>query len=427
MNPKIILFALLLIGIALLFAFLPAEEVETTPQDCVFNNVFGIVELDSSFLHAPLPKVQASLDRGLDWLITAQHPDGGWGAGFRSAQHVRDPHAVPPDPATTAMVSMALLRSGSTLSSGPYASALEKSTEFILSAIEQTPPDGSKITKLNGTQIQGKLGQNIDLVLSLQYLNNLLEKMDKQHPMHERTFNVVSKGVDIVETVMDDQGRTSGAGWAGVLQSSFATNALEAAETNGIMVDTTKLKQSRAYQRGNYDPVSKSVKTRDGAGVMLYSVSGSARANAKGARKAKEIIAANKSTGVLADDAEVSYDNLVKAGIDEDKALEYEAEYKVYESAKLKAQEKKVMSGFGNNGGEEFMSYLQTGESLIINKDESWKNWYDQLSANLLNIQNQDGSWSGHHCITSPVFCTATCVLILSVNNDIGELVARGQ
>ncbi|MEM7369489.1 MAG: prenyltransferase/squalene oxidase repeat-containing protein [Bacteroidota bacterium] len=429
MNPKIILVVILFSCLTLFFAFAPySEDVPVVmPQDCVFNTVFGVVELDSSFLHAPAPKVQQALDNGLSWLIKAQHPDGGWGAGFHSAQHVRDPHAVPPDPATTAMVSMALLRSGSSLSSGPYASSLEKSTEFILTAIEQTPPDGSKITQLNGTQIQGKLGQNIDLVLSLQYLNNLLEKMDQQHAQYERVYNVVAKGVDIVETVMDTQGRTSGAGWAGVLQSSFATNALEAAESNGIMVDTTKLKQSRAYQRGNYDPVSKSVKTRDGAGVMLYSVSGSARANAKGARKAKEIIAAKKKAGQLEDDAEVSYKTLVQAGVDEKKALEYEAEYNVYESAKMKAQEREVMSGFGNNGGEEFMSFLQTGESLIINKDESWKNWYDQLSANLLNIQNQDGSWNGHHCITSPVFCTATCVLILSVNNDIEELLARGQ
>ena len=72
------------------------------------------------------------------------------------------------------------------------------------------------------------------------------------------------------------------------------------------------------------------------------------------------------------------------------------------------------------------MSYLQTGESLIINKDQSWRNWYDATTARLLGIQNDDGSWNGHHCITSPVFCTATALLILSVNNDINALVAQG-
>ena len=93
---------------------------------------------------------------------------------------------------------------------------------------------------------------------------------------------------------------------------------------------------------------------------------------------------------------------------------------------KVQAQADNVVSGFGNNGGEEFLSFLQTGESLIINKDDSWKNWYDATTSRLVSIQNQDGSWNGHHCITSPVFCTATSLLIMSVNNDIEQLVAQG-
>jgi hypothetical protein len=80
------------------------------------------------------------------------------------------------------------------------------------------------------------------------------------------------------------------------------------------------------------------------------------------------------------------------------------------------------MEGFGSNGGEEFLSYLQTGEGMIVSKDNDWKKWYDNISGRLLTIQNQDGSWNGHHCITSPVFCTATCLLVLSVNNDIEHL-----
>ena len=59
------------------------------------------------------------------------------------------------------------------------------------------------------------------------------------------------------------------------------------------------------------------------------------------------------------------------------------------------AQREDVMSGFGNNGGEEFLSYLQTGESMIINKDQSWQNWYENMSGRLLKIQNNDGSWQG--------------------------------
>ena len=90
------------------------------------------------------------------------------------------------------------------------------------------------------------------------------------------------------------------------------------------------------------------------------------------------------------------------------------------------AQADDIMNGFGNNGGEEFLSYLQTGEGLIIGKDKTWKQWYDNISGKLINIQEKSGNWQGHHCITSPAFCTATCLLILSVNNDIENLVAMG-
>lgn len=83
---------------------------------------------------------------------------------------------------------------------------------------------------------------------------------------------------------------------------------------------------------------------------------------------------------------------------------------------------KEVISGFGNNGGEEFLSFLQTGESMIVNQDEEWKKWYDDVSGRIMSIQNNDGSWNGHHCITSPVFCTATCLMILTVENDIKKL-----
>ena len=46
----------------------------------------------------PLP---GYLGRSLDWLAAAQYESGGWGAGLHTAQHVRDPHAVTTDSATT--------------------------------------------------------------------------------------------------------------------------------------------------------------------------------------------------------------------------------------------------------------------------------------------------------------------------------------
>ena len=164
-----------------------------------------------------------------------------------------------------------------------------------------------------------------------------------------------------------------------------------------------------------------------GAGVMLYSVSGSARASAKEARRVEEEFKKAKRSGSIAENAPVTVENLQKIGFDKDDAMKYSTAYEVYQSAKVQAQREDVMDGFGSNGGEEFLSYLQTGESMVIGNDNGWQTWYDNMSGRMLKIQNNDGSWNGHHCITSPVFCTATSLLILSINNDIDKLTEVGK
>ena len=47
-----------------------------------------------------------------------------------------------------------------------------------------------------------------------------------------------------------------------------------------------------------------------------------------------------------------------------------------------------------------------------MNQDKDWRKWYDDMSGLILKIQNEDGSWNGHHCITSPVFCTSAALQV---------------
>ncbi|HEY0654709.1 MAG TPA: hypothetical protein VGD65_16345 [Chryseosolibacter sp.] len=396
------------------------------PKGCVFRTLMGEESSDSSFVYKTPEKVLASVSRGLSWIIEAQNANGGWGAGSHSRQDIRDPHAVQTDPATTSMVAMALVRSGSTLTAGKNSAQVKKALNYLLETIEKSSPSHPNITELTGTQIQTKLGANIDVVLTAQFLADVVQHAAHDESLKRRIEKALDVCVSKIQKAQDSNGSTAGAGWAGVLQSSFATNALEAAEANGAKVDKKALDKSREFQKKNYDPASGSVNTDMGAGIVLYSVTGSARASAKEARKVKEELARAKAEGRVDAAAPVTAENLEKIGYDKDDALKLSTAYNVYESAKVQAQREDVMSGFGNNGGEEFLSYLQTGESMIIGKDDSWKKWYDNMSGRLLNIQNNDGSWNGHHCITSPVFCTATCLLILSVNNDLEKLMKQG-
>jgi hypothetical protein len=71
------------------------------------------------------------------------------------------------------------------------------------------------------------------------------------------------------------------------------------------------------------------------------------------------------------------------------------------------------VNGFGSNGGEEFLSYMNISESLVVQGGDAWASWDAAMTGNLARIQNQDGSWSGHHCITGRNFCTSAALLVL--------------
>jgi len=433
MKTKLMLLMLPALFLGALFFGITSEEnysetrrILQPIEGCVFMTTMGEQSSNGFNVYKNSENLELSVRDGVSWLADAQLPNGGYGAGSHSAQNVRDPHAVKADPATTAMVAMAFLRSENTFKKGLYASNLKKATNFLMETVENKSMDSPYITEVRGTQIQTKLGENIDAVLTAQFFSNLLDRKLKgvDTKRLERCLDIcVSK----IQNGTDAQGKQAGAGWAGVLQSGLANSALESAQAVGADVDEEVLDRSRDYQKGNYDDKTGNVSTEDGAGVMLYAVSGSVRASAKEARKAEEALTKAKKDGRLKNDAPVTVENLIKAGYSEAEAIEYNTSYNVYQSAKQTAQRQDVLNGFGNNGGEEFLSFLQTGESLVVNKDKDWRKWYDDMSGRILKIQNNDGSWNGHHCITSPVFCTATSILLLTVENDIEFLSKIGE
>ncbi|GER57987.1 hypothetical protein ULMA_00950 [Patiriisocius marinus] len=395
-----------------------------TPESgCVFMTVMGEQSSENFSMYKNNENLQLAVRDGLSWLSKAQSSNGGYGAGNHSAQHIMDPHAVVSDPATTAMVAAAFLRSGTTLKKGVYRDHLKNAIEYLLNEVERNQ-NNEFIAEARNTQIQRKLGDNIDVVLTTQFLSSLLDR-DLKGLDKKRVKRALNMCVDKVQRSTDQEGKQRGAGWAGVLQSGLANSALEAAQSVGGAVNSDVLQTMRDYQKSNYSDDG-NVNTADGAGVMLYSVSGSVRATAKDARKAKKMIKEANQSGAINDEV-VTVENLKKAGMTETEAIEYNTSYNVYQSAKQTAQREDVVSGFGNNGGEEFLSFLQTGESLAVNDDNDWRKWYDDMSGRILKIQNQDGSWNGHHCITSPVFCTATSLLLLTIENDINYLKEMGE
>ncbi|MBL7702015.1 MAG: terpene cyclase/mutase family protein [Ferruginibacter sp.] len=396
---------------------------EKTHNACVMRTIFNEpqknVDLKAYMEEFRKGKIDSSINTGKQWLLSTQATNGGWGAGTNARQDITDPSKVQLDPASTSMALMALLRLGERTEGTANSDAVTKAMNFLLKSVEQSPDNALNITTLTGTQPQVKLGQNIDVILTSQCLTNIMHQLNDNNPMYGRIKNAVQKCVTKIQKAQDTNGATKGGGWAPVLQSAFAVNALELAEANDIMVDSVKLAEARYYQKQNFTAGTAS--TADAAGVMLYSVSGNARATAKETRKVKEVLKKAKAEGKISDDKAITSQNLQAAGLSVNESEELVTTYKMNGYANNQAQQKDVLTGFGNNGGEEFVSFLLTGESLIIGGQDEWIKWYENTSTILANIQNKNGSWQGHHCITSPVFCTATCLLILGIDKDLAQ------
>jgi hypothetical protein len=98
---------------------------------------------------------------------------------------------------------------------------------------------------------------------------------------------------------------------------------------------------------------------------------------------------------------------------------------KAQDAIVAKLDDKQFVQGFGSNGGEEFLSYLNIGESLFHKGGADWDKWDKSMTTNVNNVQNADGSWSGHHCITGRTFCTAAALNVLTIDRSPVTAVAK--
>ena len=338
------------------------------------------------------------------WLLEAQSPDGGWGSGSHAYQEVRDPHAVQTDPATTSFAAMALMKAGGKLSTNPYKKEIMKALDRLLKDIEARPDNG-RITSLTGTQPQIKLGIHIDASMALQFLTAMKDQV--QDPALETKIDKAAKiCIDLIQKSQNSDGGWAGGGWAPVLQSAMANNALEQAQGK-YDVDEKAIENSRKYQANNIS--ADGVKAGDAAGVELYAAVSAQRATSTEAKEVQAVLPASALTGSSHNEATISK-ALQDKGIGRDKADQMAKSYTVNQISTKALENDDIWSGFGNNGGEEYLSYMMTSEALDHQDHTKWLQWKQEIEPKFKSTQNPNGSWSGQHCITSPVFCTAAVI-----------------
>lgn len=365
------------------------------------------------------------MDKAIEYLVAAQHENGGWGGGSHARQNERDPHAVQVDPGSTSFAAMALMRAGHTPFSGKYKEAVLKATKYVVGAVEEAAEEGPRITSLQGTQLQSKLGQIIDTSMASQFLARVLPLTEPDPTLQKRVEAALDKCIRKIEASQGEDGGWTTQGWAPVLQSSMNNQALELAQVAGRKVDETVLKRSREYQRRDVDANTGSVggaKASDAAGVSFYAGAATQRATAKDASEVERALEQAKEKGIVPPSAKVDADTLTKIGYSADQARDKAEAWQQNDALQRRLDDQNYLSGFGNNGGEEFISYMMSSESIVITGGDTWTKWNQKMHTMFEKIQNADGSWSGHHCITSPVICTAAALLCLTADRDVHVL-----
>ena len=341
---------------------------------------FAVCSILGSTNRPRIETTAPNVDKGIQWLVSVQGRDGGWGQDGGETSYVRVGERLESngnDVANSAVAVLALVHAGNTPVKGEYRSQVRRGVDFILRSVEDSPEEGLAVTRVTGTQIQRKLGPYIDTVLTSQLLSQLDGGMGDAQA-NQRVRRALEKCVRKIERNQQKDGSWNIAGgWAPILGTSMASRSLDVAKSKGVLVDAVAMSKVEQYTKNaQAEPSSAAA-----AGVSLYqgaqALEQLSRTEKDRVRNAPQI---RQITGQLAD--------------------------------------AKFVNGFGSMGGEEFFSYLNISDSLHRTGGPEWNNWNNQIKTQLVRLQNEDGTWAGHHCITGRVAVTSAAIMTLLAERD---------
>ena len=334
-----------------------------------------------------------AIEKGAKWLASVQGADGGWGQDGGETSYVRTGERLESngnDVANTAVAALALLQAGR-----KYQPNIERALDFILKQVEQSPANSLSITNRQGTQIQRKLGPYIDTFLT----SMLLARVDGtlSRDLNARVRRGLEKCVAKIEqNQLQDGSWNIAGGWAPILGTSMASQSLFAASKKGVQVEDKVMRRAEDYTvMALNSPTATGIGAGTGGGVG-----------------GGVMVGPSASAGVPLYQTAQALEQLSRTNADREK--------NAAEISRMQAQLKdaRFVEGFGSIGGEEFFSYLNVSDGLQRSGGAPWKQWRSQIVQKILNLQNSDGTWAGHHCITGRVAVTSAAILNLKFDHE---------
>lgn len=407
---------------------------------------------------AVTPKpLTAAVDKGLAYLVSQQKENGGWGQGGGWRNDVQgggrvEGAADPADVANTAIATLALLRAGHTPGQGKYAKNVARAVEFICANVEKADAKSLYVTDVRGTQVQGKIGPYVDTFLTSLVLAEVKGRMPEEKG-EKRLVAALNKTIGKIEDNQKADGTFAGnTAWAPVFSEGLASKSINRAKQAGAEVKQEVLARAERQAVDRADPrggtavaaLAAPAAPVSGAGgrlagatatlgkpaAMMGGMGGMAGGGDAGvaiyglSNNLAGLQDAVNTNRIFAREARLVLDKPAASKTDKDKA---QADLKRFADVEKTCDEatkdvikrlkdKRFIQGFGSNGGEEFLSYMNISEALAVKGGPDWQTWDKAMADNLTHIQDRDGSWSGSHCITGKTFCTATALLVLTAD-----------
>lgn len=405
MKSVVLFVSLALLGCAATWAQNAGPKISTAEKSTNTQPATGAAKTPA----APNP-ASVAVEKGARWLASVQGADGGWGQDGGDPSNVRQAVTLESksnDVANTALAALALLRTGN-----KYQTNVERAVDFILRRVEASPADGLSITgvkqnDVKQTQVQRKLGPYIDTFFAAMLLARVDGTFAKAGNVRIRSG--LKKCVAKIERNQTSDGSWNVAGgWAPVLGTSLASRSLYEAGKKGLSVDRDVLARAEAY-------TVKNQKDRDsmarGGGVGVGSAGGI------GVGAGRGTVGDAAALGALSTAAGVALYQDAQALEQLSRTPESRRENAtVIAAINGKLSDSRFVDGYGSIGGEEFFSYLNISDSLKRSGGKEWNEWHSKISQKILKLQNDDGTWAGHHCITGR--CAVTSAAILNLTSD---------
>jgi hypothetical protein len=214
--------------------------------------------------------------------------------------------------------------------------------------------------------------------------------------------------------------------WASTLSMAICSKGINRAAQMGFMVPQTVLAADQKAntsgldtKTGAFAPAAAPASGTGGfsstapsdAGVAIYGQAGKTSGLQEAVNTLKKEEEKNKK---IAADPTAPKEDKQRATTELARLKEAEtAQTAAVDGLVRRLDDKAFIQGFGSNGGEEFLSYMNISETLVVRGGKDWKAWDTGICDQLARVQDKDGSWSGHHCITGKTFCTGTALLTM--------------